>query len=105
MTAKPRRDRESPKQDAPDAKSAGIKFEFTGFEKRGGALSKHISDINGEIVSDSSDCRMANGSAWSESHTGMQSAADRINRFAKSEALALGRLKHDPGERVTVVTN
>jgi hypothetical protein len=79
--------------------------EITVFEKDGGSLNKHIELLDGKIVNDSSDCRMANGIARRVKIDldNMQALADIINNFSPREAYALGRLKDGLLGRVRVV--
>ena len=79
------------------------RIEVTIFQKSGGPLTKRITLVNGKILSDGSDCLMANGTARRAEINGMPALADLINTFAPNEAYALGRLKDGLPDHVRVV--
>ena len=77
--------------------------EITVFEKSAGPLTKHIALRDGKIVNDSSNCRMAKGTAWRVKIDTMQALTDLINNFTPNQAYALGRLKDGLPDHVEVV--
>src|SRR6188508_2649130 len=80
-------------------------IEITAFTKAGGPLTKQISlDANGKVVSDGSACVMSRGEARRVSIDTMVAFADLIGGLTQVEAIALGRLKPDLPEFVTVTT-
>jgi hypothetical protein len=79
--------------------------EIVSFAKSGGLLSKKISlDSNGRPVSDGSACIMARGSAHRVALASVGDLAALISAYQGHEALALGRLRDDLPDRVSVVT-
>jgi hypothetical protein len=90
-------------ESGPAAAPAAINFEITVFEKTNGPLTKSIRIVDGRLVSDSRQCRMANGTARRVRIGSLQELADIINTVGQRQALALGRLRDDVGEAARVV--
>ena len=75
------------------------------FAKADGPLTKRITlSCDGAIHSDGSACVMSQGAARRLRFGELQSSADILERLGSHEALALGRLRDDLGEEVSVVT-
>ena len=82
-----------------------IGVEIVTLAKRNGALSKRISlDPNGKLISDGSECVMGSGIAWRSGLPDMNAVAAHIAGLGPSEAIALGRLRDGPPDKVTVTT-
>jgi hypothetical protein len=80
-------------------------IEIVTLAKRHGPLTKRISlDANGKLISDGSACVMGSGSAWRTELSDMTSVASHIAKLGPSEAIALGRLRHDLPAKVEIVT-
>jgi hypothetical protein len=79
--------------------------EITVFTKSGGPLTKRIS-LNGDgtIKSDGSECRMSCGTARRAQLAGVHDLANLIGRLRPNEAIALGRLRSDLADDVTITT-
>jgi hypothetical protein len=80
---------------------------ITVFKKHGGALSKRLHlNANGTLENDSSECRMAVGTAISAALNSIEDFADYIASFPSDVALALGSLKEElaQDETIAVVT-
>jgi hypothetical protein len=73
-----------------------------------GIATKRIRLINGEVVSDASECRMWDGSARVERVRGVDGFEALINGLSSQEFIALGVIKAEfrprPGEKVRVVS-
>jgi hypothetical protein len=79
-------------------------FELTVFRKAGGPLTKRIAcGPDGAIKSDGSQCIMARGSARRAVFEGGEAFARAIGELGEDEALALGALRGDLPEEVSVV--
>ena len=79
-------------------------FEITLFEKEGGPLTKRIWIEEGEVRSDGSPCSMSRGSAVRFRFSDMHSLNALIVGMRQCEALALGALRPDLPDEVTIVT-
>ena len=78
--------------------------EITVFRKKDGVLSKRISlDKEGNVKSDGSECRMAEGSARRVKLKSVDALADLIEQMPSEEALALGQLRTELPEKVKVI--
>jgi hypothetical protein len=80
-------------------------FEITVFEKLGGGpMSKNIRlDGSGGIISDGSACVMARGTA-ARARVTLEGLAKLITGMDTCKAIALGRLRGDLPDQVSVVT-
>jgi hypothetical protein len=87
-----------------------MKFDLVVFNKpeAHGIASKRISLVNGEVVSDASECQMWDGVARIEQVGGADGFAALINSLSSQEFIALGEIeakfKPQPGARVRVVS-
>jgi hypothetical protein len=80
-------------------------IELTIFSKTNGALSKRIFlTEDGQLKSDGSECRMADGTARRVTVPGVNELAEIIGVMRSNEALTLGRLRGDLADDVRVVT-
>jgi hypothetical protein len=80
-------------------------IEITVFTKSGGPLTKRISlDADGTIKSDGSACTMSRGSAQRVSVADVRALAHLIEGLGSNQAVALGALRVDLPEQVSVVT-
>jgi hypothetical protein len=80
-------------------------IELTVFTKAGGPLTKRISlAANGSIVSDGSACTMMKGEARRVKIAGIDDLATLIERLRFDQAIALGTLRPDLPDEVTIVT-
>ena len=80
-------------------------IEITGIAKIGGPLTKRISlDEDGKLVSDGSACVMSSGRARRVQAKSLADIAALIGSLEPHEAIALGRLRVDLPEVVTVTT-
>jgi Family of unknown function (DUF5906) len=78
--------------------------EITVFRKQHGVLSKRISlNKEGNVKSDGSECRMAEGSARRVKLESVDALADLIEQMPSYEALALGQLRTELPENVKVI--
>jgi hypothetical protein len=78
--------------------------EITVFHKKNGVLSKKISlNDEGNIKSDGSECRMADGSACRVKLNSVNALADLIEQMSSNEALALGQLRSELPDKVKVI--
>jgi hypothetical protein len=79
--------------------------EFTAIETNRGLLTKRISlSEDGKLKSDGSACLMTSGRAWRVRCASMQDFADYINACKPNQAIALGRLRADLSNVVSVET-
>jgi hypothetical protein len=76
--------------------------ELTIFRSANGILSKRISLIEGEVKSDGSACKMVKGTAWRATIKDIDALADLIENMRSEQALALGRLRDDLPDEVSV---
>jgi hypothetical protein len=85
--------------------SADAPLEITVFTKSGGPLSKRIS-LNGDgtVKSDGSACVMMRGRARRAHLAGVHDLAALIERLESNEAIALGRLRPDLADDVSIIT-
>ena len=87
-----------------------MKFDVVVFTKpkEHGIATKRIRLVNGEVVSDASECRMWDGVARIEPVRGGDGFAALINRLSSQEFICLGAIKAEfkprPGEKVRVVS-
>jgi hypothetical protein len=73
--------------------------------KVGGPLTKQISiKDDGTILSDGSACQMSSGTARRALISGVDDLANLIDNLSDDQAIALGRLRSDLPEQVSVVT-
>jgi hypothetical protein len=80
-------------------------IELTGITKTGGPLTKRIHlDEDGRLISDGSACVMSAGRAKRVRLESLQDAAAVIGSLDPHEAIALGRLRDDLPDEVTVTT-
>jgi hypothetical protein len=80
-------------------------IELTILTKDGGPLTKTIRlGVDGKPVSDSTQCKMAKGSARREFIDGVEGLAALIAGLASNQALALGVLRPDLGDSVGITT-
>ena len=80
-------------------------IELTVFTKDGGPLTKTIRlGDDGKPISDSTKCKMAKGSARREFVDRVEGLAALIAGLASNQAIALGALRPDLGDRVGVTT-
>jgi hypothetical protein len=78
--------------------------EITVFRKQHGVLSKRISlNKEGNVKSDGSECRMAEGSARRVKLENVDALADLIEQMPSDQALALGQLRAESPEKVKVI--
>ena len=78
--------------------------EITVFRKKHGVLSKRISLSNeSNIKSDGSECRMTEGSARRVKLNSVAALADLIEEMPSEEALALGQLRAELPDKVSVI--
>jgi hypothetical protein len=97
-----------PKTNAPCAAcepAPNAPIEITVFTKSGGPLTKRIS-LNGDgtVKSDGSACVMTRGRARRARLAGVHDLAELIDRLETNEAIALGRLRTDLADNVTITT-
>jgi hypothetical protein len=88
-----------------DHTDADVAVEITVFVKSDGQLTKRIR-LNGDgtVKSDGSECRMSCGAARRTRLAGVHDLADLIGRLKPNEAIALGRLRSDLPDDVTITT-
>jgi hypothetical protein len=80
-------------------------FEIVRIAKNGGPLSKFISlDANGKLLSDGSACIMSSGVAERARYASLTAFAETISGCSAHEAIALGRLRSDLPDQVTITT-
>jgi hypothetical protein len=78
--------------------------EITVFRKQHGVLSKRISlNKEGNVKSDGSECRMAEGSARRVKLNSINALADLIEQMPSDQALALGQLRTELPDKVKVI--
>jgi hypothetical protein len=81
-----------------------MNIEITVFTKAKGPLTKRISLVDGKVVSDGSECRMALGKAQRMQIADVEQLAALISSLRPNQALALGALRDGLSDKVTVVT-
>ena len=80
-------------------------IEITTLEKHGGGLTKLITlAADGTIKSDGSACVMSHGRAWRTPLPGLDALAAHIGALDSKQAIALGALRSDLPDRVTITT-
>jgi hypothetical protein len=80
-------------------------IQITRLTKRGGPLTKRIFlTDDGTYQSDGSACVMSAGEGWRVDLAGVRPLADLIAQMAPHEAIALGALRPDLPDKVTIVT-
>jgi hypothetical protein len=78
--------------------------ELTCFRSASGIISKRFAlRADGKVTSDGSECRMANGTAYRVIIDSAEELARFIERMPSDTALALGRLRKDLPDKVSIV--
>ena len=79
-------------------------IEIVRFRKLRGPLTKRIHPgPDGKPANDSSNCRMSEGTAYRQPLSGLREFATLIEGMPRNEAIALGTLRHDLADQVSIV--